>query len=207
MSFTGTMSMTWITTQPPKGTNFDIPNNLDESPEHYAERSQSEMVTYCMIPFIWQSWNDKIRDNDEQISGCQELRDGSQIAGGGVLAHHGKRRANEKKPTSTTHGAVDKAHRWEDRGREAKHKEPREATAWTWGPERGGHEPRLFEVRLSLVGDDGWRLRKKLPDAIKLPFLIPVQVTPVCSVRENTLSRTFMTCVLFLYVCYMSVKV
>lgn len=48
-----------------------------------------------------------------------------------VSAHHGKRRANEKKPTSTTHGAVDKAHRWEDRGREAKHKEPREATAWT----------------------------------------------------------------------------
>lgn len=57
------------------------------------------------------------------------------------------------------------------------------------------------------MGDDGWRVRKKLPDAVKLPFLIPVQVTPVCSVRENTLSRTFMTCVLFLYVCYMSVKV
>lgn len=52
MSLTGTMSMTWNTTQPPKRMNFDIRNNLDESLEHYAERSQSQMVTYCMIPFI-----------------------------------------------------------------------------------------------------------------------------------------------------------
>ena len=44
-----------------KRDKFDTHNNLNASPENYAEwKRKSQMVTDGMTPFIHPSWNDKI---------------------------------------------------------------------------------------------------------------------------------------------------
>lgn len=77
MPLIGTMSIPWNTRQPPKGTNCGHTQHPGWISRVYAEKSQSQMVTYYMTPFIQHSWNDKIREmtNRPVVAG---IRDGSR---------------------------------------------------------------------------------------------------------------------------------
>lgn len=58
---------------------------MDEPQKHYAkllayyERSHTEKITYCMIPFMCNIQYRQIHEDRKQINGCQGYREGVVI--------------------------------------------------------------------------------------------------------------------------------
>lgn len=79
ISLTGTVSTPQVSRSHQKGMMVNTCNDLDASPEHYAEKSQFQVGTHCMIPFIQCSRNDKIIEMTTRLV----VQDGSRRGGCG----------------------------------------------------------------------------------------------------------------------------